>query len=171
MEGEKTSKWTLLGEFFSRRFKEPMNHPEFIIYFISITIGVGAIDVWSILYLENHPVLNDTHLHLRISIMGYSLALISTGAVDLIFNSENIIKKVIQLIAFSSMMIGGAIFILCYLMTSNWGIFISIAWALISLTIWWIANGENANLTNYADDISESSKRLNDSLTQPGNGQ
>lgn len=157
---ERPSKWRALGDFIKERLKEPLNHPEFIIYFIVITVIVGAIDVWAAWYLEFHPSGHSDFLHLRISIIGYSIALVSTGGIDLIFSTEKNIKKIIQLIAYSTMIIGVCIFFICFNITVGWSIFIAIVWAIFSLMIWWIANAENANLTNYYDDRREDARNL-----------
>jgi len=49
---DKINKWKLFGEFLLKRIKKPINHPEFIIYFLLIIVGFGSIGIFCSIFSE-----------------------------------------------------------------------------------------------------------------------
>lgn len=165
-EDKKKSKWKLLRGYFAEQFNKPFKHPEFIFYFFLIIIGFGMIGVWTTLYVElNAETINDKNIAL--SIIGYAVPLIATGAVDLIFTREKIIQNAIKMIGISTVPIGILLLILCFNMNTSAAYFWSIFGVVLSWLIWWIVNADNSNIieSDLADQMSKETKKLGDSLT------
>ena len=167
MEEENISKWKLLKEYFQEQFQSPLKHPEFIIYFLIVIVGVGAIGIWTTVYIENKISTTPNNWNIVLSIIGYALPIISTGAVDLIFTQEKYIKNSIRLIGFSSVLVVITLFIICFTCKAELGIYMSILGVVLSWSIWWIANAGNANLNDnsYFEDRSNDVKKLGEGLT------
>ena len=147
-------KWVLLGKFLNTRLKKPLNHPEFIFYFILVIIGVGAIGIYTSVFGESLP---DTKNKFIISNMAsYFLAIIATGTVELIFIQEKNIKRAILLLSVGAIFLNTFLFFLCIHYATYW---LAAPGLLIALIVWWIANAENANIIEgtYNSEIREES--------------
>jgi hypothetical protein len=157
----KISKWIELKDFYKDRIISPLDHPEYILYFILIVIGFGAISIWYTIYTES---MNDVfnHKNLINSIASFSVAIMASGSIELMFAETKAIKITLFFTTLALIIIGFLLFFTCvctdqYLLT--------ILFALGSLFIWWIANAANANLTkDYFVEQSEESEKLNHSL-------
>lgn len=160
----KISKWEKLKEFLDNRITTPLEHPEFIIYFLFVIIGFGGFGLWISLYIEfNTEVFN--HKNIILSIGSYFVALMATGSIELIFIKEESIKRILFLSTMFLIALSSIIFLICMNSSTGWGYFLSLLFLVFSLFIWWIANAENTNLTeNFFIEQSEKSKELDDSL-------
>lgn len=163
-QSEKISKWNELSTFFNNRTKSPIDHPEFIFYFIIVIIGFGAIGVWTSWYTESHNS-EFNHVSLIGDISSFSLAVLATGSIELMFIQNKYINRTLFLISVGIISIASVLFFITMDINSIDAYLIAIPLSILSLYIWWIANAENANLTkNFFVSQSEKSKELNKSI-------
>jgi hypothetical protein len=161
---DELSKWKLLGEFISERFRKPFKHPEFIFYFILIIVGFGSIGIFTSIFSEFTT--NVKERNIINSMSSYFLAIVSTGAVELLFIKDKIIKNAVLLMSLAFL----ALCILFLLITFNIDItsafLISGLGIILAWFVWWIANAENANLCDDSlfTKMSTKSKQLNENL-------
>jgi hypothetical protein len=161
---ETISKWNELKLYFDGRNKSPLEHPEFIFYFILVIFGFGAIGVWSSFLSPNKDSAFD-HANLINNIASFSVAIIAAGSIELMFTENKIIKNTLSFITLSIIAISAVFFMILFNTKNLYLYFLAIPFGLISLYIWWIANADNANLTrNFFVDQSEKSSSLSNSL-------
>lgn len=160
----KISKWNELRLYFSGRTTSPFDHPEFILYFILVIVGFGAIGVWSsFLGHEKGSVFN--HTNLINNIASFSIAIIAGGSIELMFTENKYIKNTLSFITLSIIAISVVSFMVLFNTNNLYLYFLAIPFGIISLYIWWIANADNANLTkNFFIEQSEKSSNLSKSL-------
>src|SRR4051812_11099189 len=114
MAEENINKWKLFKEFLLDRLKKPTSHPEFVIYFVLLPFAIGAVDIWASLYILNQSKPPFDYQHLQISIIGFSLILICSGGIDLIFSTEKYIKRIIQLSAIFLIILDVSVFFIFF---------------------------------------------------------
>jgi hypothetical protein len=162
----KISKWEELRFFFSERIKTPIDHPEYILYFVVVVIGLGAIGIWSSLSRETENVLL-YHADVIASISSFSVAILAAGSIELMFSKNEVIKITLFLITLTLIAIGILGFYFSLKINNEFAYFVAIPVTLFALLVWWIANAENANLTkNFFKEQSKASQDLNESLNQ-----
>lgn len=135
------NKWSQLGTFLKNRLKEPFKHPEFVLYFVIIIGGFGAIGIYSAIFCKNLPTNRNDFVIANIA--SYFLAVIATGSVELIFLQKSNIKRAIFLLSIGAISINTLLFFLSTQLTSFLAASIGL---FIALTVWWIANAENTNI-------------------------
>jgi len=91
------SKWKYLRNFLLDRLKSPARHPEFILYFILIIIGFGSIGVYISIFCDFSE--DKWERNITLSMSSYFFAIVSTGAVELLFVKDKYIRNAILLIA------------------------------------------------------------------------
>lgn len=163
---EKISKWIELKDYFIDRLKSPLEHPEYIIYFVLIVIGAGGISIWTGLSerLQTGP---QSDIMLIKNIAAFSVAIIASGAIELFFTNRESIRTTLFLISVLLIVVGVSSYFWSNAAIDNNGYFIAVPFSIFSLLIWWISNAENANLTeNFFRQQSEESDKLNSSLNQ-----
>jgi hypothetical protein len=165
-EKENDAKWIELGNFIYKRLKEPLRHPEFIFYFLFVVICIGACEIWSSIYIENQATLIN-HKNIIVHIICYSIAIISSGAIELFFiESENYPRKPIVPITIFLFLVCIVFFFLSFIVIEEWGYIFGALSVIFSLIIWWIGNAENSNLTDksFFSLQSDKSKELSKAL-------
>lgn len=161
---QKVSKWNELYLFFSERFNSPIEHPEYILYFIIIIIGLGGISIWTSLFVEYHEFIFNNKNVIG-NLLSFSVAILATGSIEMMFVENKYIKNTLFLISLGVIIISCLLYLFFFNCNSYNGYIIAIPLYLFSLYIWWIANADNANLTkNFFVEQSEASKILNNSL-------
>jgi hypothetical protein len=157
------SKWAELKEFFKDRIVTPLDHPEYILYFLIIVVGFGAISIWYTIYTESQKCVFSEG-NLIISIASFAIAIMASGSIELMFAENKVIKTTLFLTTLGLIATGLILFFVCIRINHY---FLAVLFALGALFIWWIANAENANLTkNFFVEQSEESEKLNNSLDQ-----
>ena len=155
---EEINKWIELKLFFDGRFTKPLQHPEYILYFILVIIGFGGLGVWSCFF-------SFTHENIISNLMSFAVAIIATGSIDLMFTTNEAIKYPLLFLAIIIIFASFGLYILSINVVYGAGYIIAIPITLFALYVWWIANSENANLTkNYFREQSTASMTLNQSL-------
>jgi len=81
---QKVSKWNELYLFFSERFNSPIEHPEYILYFIIIIIGLGGISIWTSLFVEYHEFIFNNKNVIG-NLLTFSVAILATGSIEMMF--------------------------------------------------------------------------------------
>lgn len=164
--GIKVSKWNELKAFFLTRLKSPLEHPEYILYFLAIVIGAGGVGIW--VGIAERLEIGEGHDILIIqSISAFSVAVIATGSIELFFVNNKYIKTTLFIISFCFIALSIVSYLISTKMTGNTGYYLAIPTCLLALLIWWVANADNANLTkNFFKSQSEESKKLNESLNE-----
>ena len=161
---EKISKWDELKEFFSDRRTSPWEHPEYILYFLIVIIGFGAIGIWTSWYTESIGKIFN-HASLLDNIANFSVAIVATGSIELMFVKKDTIRRTLFLISIGYMLVAGLGFFFTINCNSTKGYWIAIPLGILALYIWWIANADNANLTeNFFKQQSNATKELGDNL-------
>jgi hypothetical protein len=165
---EAISKWLELKLFFNKRIKIPLEHPEFIFYFILIIIGFGGIGIWYSIYYEVSKEICQ-HSNILGNILSFSIAIIAAGSLELMFVENKAIKNPLLLISLIIIFSSTTLFFVLINLNNPLNYFFVIPIGLLSLFVWWIGNAENSNLTrNYFKDQSDKSKELNEILDKYG---
>jgi hypothetical protein len=165
---EPISKWLELKLFFNKRIKTPIEHPEFIFYFILVIIGFGGIGIWYSIYFELSKEIC-VHSNILGNILSFSIAIIAAGSLELMFVENKAIKNPLLLISLIIIVLAITLFFVFINLNNPLNYFFVIPIGLLSLFVWWIGNAENSNLTrNYFKDQSDESKKLNQSLDNYG---
>lgn len=161
---EKISKWNELKEYFTERTKSPIEHPEFIFYFILIIFGFGAIGVWSSFFTpDKDSVFN--HSNLINNIASFSVAMIAACSIELMFVENKVIKSTLSFITIGIIAISIVFFIILFNTENLYSYYLAIPFGIGSLYIWWVSNADNANLTkNFFVEQSEKSSDLSKTL-------
>jgi len=96
----------------------------------------------------------------------YFLAIVSTGAVELLFIEEKIIKNAIRLLAISFLALCILFLFIAFKVGITSAFIISGLGIVLAWFVWWIANAENANLCDDSlfTKMSSNSKYLDKSL-------
>lgn len=165
---DELSKWKLLGEFISDRFRKPFKHPEFIIYFVLIIVGFGSIGIFSSIFSEF--TVNVKERNIILSMSSYFLAIVSTGAVELLFIEDKIIKNAIRLLAIAFLALCILFLFIAFKVGITPAFVISSLGIVLAWFVWWIANAVNANLCDDSlfTKMSSKSKHLDESLDTYG---
>lgn len=165
LKKETISKWKELGVFIKFRIKKPIDHPEFIGYFILIIIGFGAIGIWAC-FLNINTNEDFNHENILINLSTFSVAIIATGSIELMFIKDDILKYPLLFISLTLIIITATFFLIVfYNANNNYMYFIAIPLVIFLLLTWWIANADNTNLTkNFFKEQSTISKDLSNSL-------
>lgn len=161
---EKVSKWNEIGLFFKTRSKEPWQHPEFVLYFIFFVVIMGGISIWASLYIESHNK-EFNHNNVLTNIFSFIVVIITTGSIEMAFAGNKYIKNLLFIISVIVTLLSIFTY-LAFFKSHNPNLyFLAVPFFIFSIFIWWIANAENANLTQDFFVIqSDRSKELNNSL-------
>ncbi len=173
---DKYAFWKDVKSNFSDKIKEPLSHPPFIIYFITVIVFTGIIAVGLTIFIEvrdSHKPQELTHhishIHIILSIAAYFIGLLTASAVDLILHSQQ--KKddprATILFGIGSLILGMGVMIFC-LVTEKiplLGYPAAILGTFLSWLVWWIANHDNHNLITNARNAIPSGNNLLGDLT------
>jgi uncharacterized membrane protein len=150
-----------LKEFFKSRKVTKKNGLLFYLYFFLVIIAIGGAGIWASIFIE---IYNDCFLHQNIylSIMTFSLPLVTAFAIDIVkMEVDKQIKTIFQIFLFVLVIISIIAFTVLLLTKNNWAYLPAIIFALLSLFFWWIVNCDNKNL--YDEDYYKNqSKHTND---------
>jgi len=151
-------KWKELKIFIRDRFFKPFHHPEFVLYFLVIIVGLGAIGVWHTIYVENLKEVID-HSNIIENIASFSVAIIATATIELLFTDKLVIKKPLTVISVGIISLAIITFLLVAVPERNsYWYFAAIPFMIFSLIAWWIANADNQGLTqSFFDEQSDQS--------------
>lgn len=151
------NKWKKLAEFFYHRLKRPLKHPEFILYFLLVIVGIGAIGIYTAILGEEIP--SNKKDYVISNMASYFLAIIATGSVELIFIQEVNIKRSILLVSIAAIFINTFLFFLSIKFSSFW---FATPGLIIAVLIWWIANAENTNIieSTFSSKIREEAREM-----------
>lgn len=138
----------------------------FYLYLFFVIIIIGGAGIWASLIIE---IFNDSFLHQNIylSIMTFSLPLITTFAIDIIkMDVDKQIKTIFQILLVASVMICVVVFTVLALSQCNWAYLPAILFALLALFFWWIVSSGNKNLydEDYYSKNREEEVKLEKSL-------
>ncbi|WP_282085281.1 hypothetical protein [Aquimarina algiphila] len=163
---DKVSKWSELKDFFLVRLSSPLEHPEYILYFLAIVIGAGGIGIW--VGIAERFDIGEAHDTLIIqSISAFSVAVIATGSIELFFVKNKYIKTTLFIISFCFIALSIVSYLISTKMSGSNGYYLAVPTCILALLVWWIANADNSNLTeNFFRRQSEESKKLNESLNE-----
>lgn len=153
-----------LKEFFKSRKVTFKNGILFYLYLFFVIFIIGGAGIWASLFIE---ICNDSFLHQNIylSIMTFSLPLVTTFAIDIIkMDVDKQIKTIFQIILFASVIICIVVFTVFAFSRNNWAYFPAILFAFLALFFWWIVSCENKNL--YDEDYYTKNRKSEQSLEQ-----
>lgn len=155
---EKTQ-WDALCSFFRSRTVNFKKYPLFYIYLAAVVVVMGGFSIWASIYLElKGEVIN--HRNIYLSLIGFSLPLIASFAIDLIkIETEPFIKNTLQIITIICPLVLVILFLVAF--NSNWSYLWAIITVFLSLFLWWISNAKNPNLcdeTYYKQNRSKEKK-------------
>jgi glucan phosphoethanolaminetransferase (alkaline phosphatase superfamily) len=160
MQEFEVSKWELLREFFIERLKNPLAHPEFFGYLFVVVIGFGGFGVWFEIYDQNQEN-TFNHIELSKALIGFSVAIVTAGCIELMFVKSAKIKNSLFFLSFIMIIVMVVSYFIVREFNSCKVYWLSIPISLVAIFTWWIGNGRNSNLTDdFFDDQSEETKRL-----------
>lgn len=160
----KINKWLELRDYFKDRTKSPLQHPEFILYFICVIFGFGAIGIWAS-FFEKSPDSTFYHSNLINNIASFSVAIVASGSIQLFFTENKVLKNSLSFLTLIILGISIVLFIILLNSTNLNFYWLAIPFWATSLCVWWISNADNAYLTqNFFVEKSEKSRDLNESL-------
>lgn len=140
---EKTQ-WNDLYIFFRSRIINGKKYPLFYIYLIAVIIVTGGFSIWASIYLELKSAIVD-HRNIYLSLIGFSLPLIASVAIDLIkIETESFIKSILQIVVIVCPLVLVILFLVAF--NSKWAYLWAILAMFLSLILWWISNATNPNL-------------------------
>ena len=161
------SKWNYLLNYLNDCLKKPIKHPEFIGYFFVIIMAVGSIGWIASIVVEKRNPDGFIHSNIFLNMSSYSLAILATGLVDLMFHKEDeVIIKPLNILAIGILLFGIFLFWLSNQVPIVFGYVVSSVEILIAWLIWWVANSRNASLTDdsFFQIQSKKSRNLDKSL-------
>jgi hypothetical protein len=153
-----------LKEFLKSRKVTFRNGILFYLYLFFVIFIIGGAGIWASLFIE---ICNDSFLHQNIylSIMTFSLPLVTTFAIDIIkMDVDKQIKTILQIILFASVIICIVVFTVFAFSRNNWAYLPAIIFAFLALFFWWIVSCENKNL--YDEDYYTKNRKSEQSLEQ-----
>ncbi len=140
------TQWGTLKDFIKSRKVSLKNGILFYLYFSLVIIIIGGAGIWVSLIIE---AANEgfRHQNVYLSIMTFSLPLMTTFAIDIIkMDVDKQIKTILQIILFVSVIICAVAFTVFAFSQNYWAYLPAILFALLSLFFWWIVSCENKNL-------------------------
>lgn len=153
-----------LKEFIKSRKVTFKNGILFYLYLLFVIFIIGGAGIWASLIIE---LSNDSfqHQNIYLSIMTFSLPLVTTFAIDIIkMDVDKQIKTIFQIILFASVIICIVVFTVLAFSKNNWAYLPAIIFALLALFFWWIVSCENKNL--YDEDYYTKNRESEQSLEQ-----
>lgn len=153
-----------IKEFFKSRKVTLKNGVLFYLYLFFVIIIIGGAGIWASLFIE---ISNDRFLHQNIylSIMTFSLPLVTTFAIDIIkMEVDKQIKTIFQIILFASVIISVVVFTVLAFSKNNWAYLPAIIFAILALFFWWIVSCENKNL--YDEDYYTKNRKAEEDLVR-----
>lgn len=150
MDGEAKSRfwrWSVLWRDIGDRFRDPLAHPTFVLFFGFVVVGLGSAGTWVELFkLWRSTNVNEPLDGLITSLVTFFFALIGTSCTQIIIEDteSKALKTLAQGILLTSVL--GVI-----LATAGIGKGAGAAWAwgfasAASLAVWWIANARTPGL-------------------------
>jgi len=136
----------------------------FYLYFFLVIIILGGAGIWASLIIE---VIKGEGLHQNIylSIMTFSLPLMTAFAIDVIkMDVDKQIKTILQIVLFFSVIICAVVFTIFAFSQNNWAYLPASLFALLALFFWWMVNCENKNL--YDEDYYSKNRESENKLEQ-----
>jgi hypothetical protein len=144
MNETQTKQWDVFLDFLKSRKVNFKTYPVFYIYLLFVVMIMGGFSVWTTLYIELHNS-DIIHKNICLALMGFSMPLTTSFAIDIFaIEAEIFIKRIFQIICISVPLILLVLF-LVYLNTF-WAYLFSGINILLSLFFWWIVNSKNSNL-------------------------
>lgn len=138
------NQWKYFLEFLKNRKVNFVEYPVFYIYLIVIVIGFGGFGIWATIFLDYRSI--DFGQNLKVSLMGFSIPIIASFAVD-VFNldeEENFINNIFRILILASSVGLTVLFIVFF--KNNWSYLIASLSVISSIFFWWILNYNNDNL-------------------------
>ena len=143
-------KWYDLRNQIIERAKKPSGHPEFILYFIFIIIGIGLAGVFIAIEIEIRKTFVGydaiTHSNITMSFATYFIALLTSASADLILSS-NEENRSFKILGVCAVLFGVGLFWLTQVLDEEWSYIPALSGSILALAAWWLANAENPNLT------------------------
>lgn len=143
-------KWYDLRNLIIERAKKPTGHPEFILYFIFIIIGIGLAGVFIAIEIEIRKTFAGyetiTHSNITMSFATYFIALLTSASADLILSS-NEENRSFKIVGVCAVLFGVGLFWLTQVLDEKWSYAPALLGSILALAAWWLANAENPNLT------------------------
>lgn len=134
--------WIRLKLFIKERFSTPIGHPPFIFYFIFAIVIVGSAGIW--IELLRHPSPEKTR-NVLTAIATYIMAVAATSAFELILPNDN--PASVKAASLSLSVILCLIVGTCMRYGDGLGIIVlAILGYILTLAMWWAANGDNKDL-------------------------
>lgn len=152
---DRWKKWRFLRIILWGRLKSPIEHPEFILYFLFVVVVIGGNGIWYSLWSESHPStsLNQAamvgdrtpdinHRNVISALVSYALALMTAGSADLLLSKTKYIRGVIAMLGVSLLIVSVILFITALMSDTTYGYGFGISAVILSLITWWISNAE-----------------------------
>lgn len=148
--------FALLYDFLKYRCKRPSKHFTFVAYFLVIIMLVGGSGVWAPYILSVSIDIPPSSEILKISVGElYTLmvGLCATSTVDLLFSRDS--ERYVSMFAIACLVIVVGLAFFSFLVISHdnrnhLALLCSGLGYVLSLFLWWIANGDNANLLDHS---------------------
>lgn len=146
MDGESKSRfwrWTVLWRDIADRFRDPLDHPTFVLFFVFVVVGLGCAGTWVELFKLWRPTdVIDSLDGLNTSLVTFCFALIGTSCTQIIIEEgeSKALKTLAQGILLMSVL--GVV-----IATAGIGKSAGASWAwggasVVALAVWWIANAK-----------------------------
>lgn len=144
----------LFKEEFCRRLVEPSKYLTFKFYFgfvILFLAGVGWIIPFGMMLYYGNGEENREFISFSQSLSTYAIALAATSFVDLIISkndpkiSQSPFKNLFSMVMMAAfVLVAGLAFWTFSSMASGWAFILALIGTIVSLIVWWIANGDSA---------------------------
>jgi hypothetical protein len=135
----------LLWDELVKRFLAPMPHVSFWVFLIVGVVIYGGLPVWLELYLYCAGGATVTSEHLRVALTTFSPALVGAISTQLIFEEAGRDKRMMAfaILVVPIFLFAATILTLVTAMKNEVAIPCAILFCLLSILVWWIANGFN----------------------------
>lgn len=139
--------YRLLADELTRRAVQPTRHPSFVLYFIAANLGFGAVGIWVELhsYVTAGPEAERSLAAIRTALLTYVPAVAGTAAMQLVWETSAKHTRALA-VTIALILAGAAIGLFPKDVPDSTTISLGLLAAIGSLTLWWLANADQATL-------------------------
>lgn len=151
--------WTGFFQYLKKKIKNGLNNPTLVQYFVGVVFLFGLLGFWITCHdeISNEEI---NHRNMSLNLASYFIALIASGAADLILNNEKYVNSSVKMLGILSLSIGFTLLFGSLVTIPLVSYFFSFLGILVAWLIWVVANADTVKFkdTDFANEVRKNTK-------------
>jgi uncharacterized membrane protein YfcA len=156
--------WAVLGSELRIRLLRPFQESTFVLYFFFVMIGVGSFGIWVpplVSALSHRPISID-ELSIPYAIATYAVAILAAALADVMVA---FVSRPLRMFVFAISILAGSLALFSLVAVwPNTALRLATPAAVLSLVLWWVANGCESRFQDQAPQLPGGDEPQNESL-------